>query len=245
MSEKARVSSIKKNASGSFDVFVEVGEKLFKASEEKLSVSVKTNDIVEGDFVDDTFIIEVIPNYEKINGCGSSSKYYRDIINRIEATGRDFSEPLEDALFKNLIVSEEEFENIDYNFGIEKFAAQHEINFICVQYNGTIKFQHFTKSTKANDILKHGLIPNDLTIMDLGIGVYVIAENDEVGLDNLGQYFMDDENTSMAIISGEYTGNYIECVYGNGHEHYIVLPGNIPADTLSIEHKDLIDIFNF
>lgn len=158
------------------------------------------------------------------------------ILKKIKNTGGNIDESIEDYLFTHLLLTEEEFEFISDTQG-DSFADDNNISFISVIYNGEIKFTHYSSIYNKESIDKKGLlVSNNNIIMDLGKGIYVIETDDEVAIDNLYTYFeeKDDENKLLKV-TGTYLGEYYQCIIGNGHEHYIVLPNDVPKENINTE----------
>lgn len=173
---------------------------------------------------------------------------YEGILKRIENTGVNPYDINDDPMFKHLILSEEEFENINNDLGIDTFAFKNGIDFISVRYNGEIDFIHYTSIDNKESIEEKGLIQIDNQwIMDLGRGTYVIEDNDDVAEDNLYTYFEEkDDDDEVLKIEGVYKGEYIKCEYGIGHEGYIVISNNIPPSDIFCEETTYgEEFFNF
>lgn len=124
----------------------------------------------------------------------------------------------------------------DLNEIISK-AKQKNIDFIIQEKTGEIDFLHVSYKHLKEKINKEGLVyqKEDKWINDLGKGIYVIEENNEVALDNLYNYIENHEDDELLLVRGTFVGTYYECIYGNEHESYICIRENIPANLLSTE----------
>lgn len=173
----------------------------------------------------------------------------KNLLERLEFTGRFTYEDKSESLFTHLILSEKEFEEINNGIGIDSFAMENDIDLISVKYNGPISFMHFTDIENEESIDEKGLIiQEDKFIMDMGRGIYCIEEDDETGFDNLYDYFdgcEKDGSDKVLKIIGSYNGEYLRCEYGDGHEHYILLKENIPSSKLILEEVSFEEEFGF
>lgn len=141
-------------------------------------------------------------------------------------------------LFKTLTVNQQEYNNI--NVDLKLFAEQNEVDFICLEKEGEIKFIHLTDSDAIDFIEENGLVKTD-NIADLGIGIYVVEVNNIDAVDNLKTFIVDSEDKEITIAEGYYNGKYTECIYGYQHEGYII----INEDNLEINFADIITIEDF
>lgn len=173
---------------------------------------------------------------------------FEELLKRIQYTGRWTYEDSSKAIFRHLIITKEELEMIEKEYDIEEFAEKYNISFISLECYGQIDFEHYTDVCNDESIQEKGLIISDSTwISDLNNGIYVIEEYDEDAKDNLNTYFEDkEEDDELLKVVGTYEGKYIKCIYGEGHENYIVIPTNIPSKDISMEIitiEDEFDIF--
>ena len=168
-----------------------------------------------------------------------------EILKRIKRTGGNINEPIEDYMFSCLSLSKEEYDEIDNSIGIEVFCKQHDISFITIKYNKTINFIHYSDVDNEEDIKRLGLINVDSDwVPDLGLGIYVIEEKDIDALDNLMDYFGEkDDEEELLKVTGTYTGPYEECIYGEGHEGYILIPHDVKPDNIDTEIICFEEIF--
>lgn len=133
-------------------------------------------------------------------------------------------------LFRHLILTVEQWEMIMENLAedFEVFCRQERIDFVSVQRQGDLDFLHLTSVENLDSISSVGLSASPFEgtvswISDLGEGIYVISEDDLIGLDNLQTYCMDWKEDEVSIVTGSYVGPYLECVKGFQHEGYVVL----------------------
>jgi len=167
----------------------------------------------------------------------------QEILNRIEQTagmGTSF-------IFKHLIITVDEMECLlASGLSIEKFATENNIDFISLKKFGKVEVLHITSTLNKQSIHEKGLLCNRTVgwINDLGIGLYGVDKDNETGLENLRTYveghFDDDD---MLIVEADYTGEYIQCIYGYGHEGYIVLKVSIPAQDVTDIISSNVDDF--
>lgn len=114
---------------------------------------------------------------------------------------------------------------------LEKLADIHRVDFISQVEEGTINFIHVSYPSQLKSIKERGLIASSES-SDLGVGVYLIEEDDVEGTENLLTYVETLMQEEILIIKGTYQGEYMRCIYGESHEGYIVvketvLPNNI------------------
>lgn len=154
---------------------------------------------------------------------------------RIEFTG--FA--VDEFMFKNLILTQQEYLQIT---DLRTLAEQNQVDFISVETEGEINYIHLTDIDNIDFIEQNGLTKKN-DISDLGIGIYVVDKNNFDGVDNLKTYFedYDYDDDDIAIVTGNYQGKYLECVYGYGHKGYIV----INADKIEYNNIDTINIEDF
>lgn len=236
--------SVKTN--NGYDVFVMTDSGEFKVSEEELTIEVKGQDQVFGYVKDGIYIIKFVLNYDNVQGIGESSIEFRDmnLSEKLEFTGRDKDEPTYEALFKTLTLSVPEFKKIGRSIGINMLAWAFDIDFVCVECYDTLTFRHYAEPQNKESILQKGLLKSREYIPDLGVGVYCIKPDDITASENLYNYFSDSGTADkLIVVEGTYTGKYIYCVYSSdlGHEHYIVIPEDIPTANIEIIDEDIVD----
>lgn len=145
---------------------------------------------------------------------------------------------------EHMVISKKEKESIlEYYDSIEKFAKENNIDFISEEINGTsINFMHLSDIRKEQSIRKNGLLGQYCSEeADLGFGIYAIESNCSKGLDNLKTFFEDYDKEKVLVIKGTYNLSYTKCIYGEGHEGYLVLEDNIHPDKLSMEIMNIDD----
>lgn len=153
---------------------------------------------------------------------------------KLEKTGI-FDEDIE-PLFTHLILSSmddfHKLKNIEWKNLMEEF----EIDFISVKRECIKKeFIHITDIDSSDNINDFGFkIPTDVS-GDLGVGVYFIDNNNIDGKINLENYIYDNynEDDEIAVITIEYTGDYLECVLGDNHKGYIIIKSAIPEKNIT------------
>lgn len=164
-----------------------------------------------------------------------------DIMKKIQLTGYFKYELEDDASFKHLELTKEEFDFVTSECSIEEFADKNNIDLISLICEGKIDFIHYTYVSNEKSILEKGLlIGNSEYFCDLGFGIYAIEKNDNVGKDNLNVYFEGFQDDEALEVSGSYEGVYSKCIYGEEHENYIVIPKPIKKDALKTK-KILIE----
>lgn len=157
----------------------------------------------------------------------------------INKTGRYITES--DGLFKHMVISEKELNNLMIEKSLDEIAKEYNVNFISIKKKGSIDFKHYTLSEYEGSIYDNGLICNNGNyIPDLGKGIYVIDKNNVDAEDNVLDYLVEmyDYDEKFIVVEGEYNGEYIECIYGYGHEGYIVLQ----AEEVYIDFIDDVNI---
>lgn len=153
----------------------------------------------------------------------------------IEATGGNpevMFDP-EDFLFHHLVLSDEKEYSKEE---LEELARTHEVDFISKEEDGSFTFLHVTSPEYLDSIQEHGLKPSDDGYVgDLGYGVYVVDEGDTDALENLMDYLeaaLEDDEDEILLIQGSYTGRYTRCIYGDGHEGYIVIKSTVSEEMI-------------
>lgn len=171
----------------------------------------------------------------------------KDILNKIEYTGKFKYEEDKNAIFIHLTITKEELNFIERNYNLNDFAKKYNIDFISLICNGEICFEHYSNVNNKENIKEKGLIiqKNDF-ISDLSNGIYVIQSSDFIGKDNLNNYFKNCklEDKEILKVTGIYNGPYKICIYGLNHENYIVIPKNIKPKDISTEICFLEDEFD-
>ncbi|MDD4779205.1 MAG: hypothetical protein PHT02_01185 [Tissierellia bacterium] len=165
--------------------------------------------------------------------------------NRITSTGGYDGE----CIFKMLTITENEYKTIeDNNISLKELSNELQIDFICVERKENINILHITETSNKKPINKNGLIINnsDFTY-DLGNGIYCVLDTNNPfydGIENLKDYVLDGfDSNKILIVKGNYEDEYIECVYGKGHEGYIVLKNNVSKT--NIDDLEIIKTENF
>ena len=168
-----------------------------------------------------------------------------EILKRIERTGGNINESLEDYMSTCLSLSEDEFDELNDSIGIDMFCLQYDITFITIKREGEINFVHYSNPNNEDSIKKIGLINMDSEwIMDLGQGTYVIAEDNYIAEDNLLTYLSEKDNVDELLkVTGVYNGPYEECVYGVEHEGYILILHDIKPEDLDTEVVSCEEVF--
>lgn len=129
---------------------------------------------------------------------------------------------------------------------MEALESKGEVDYFCIEKTGHIKFIHLAGLESLSFIKANGLIPMSDYIPDLGVGIYCIedSETNIDALDNLKGLHDCYEPTSRYLeVRGEYNGKYIECIYGNSHEGFIVLLDVSDIKITSVAEKSLAEIF--
>lgn len=78
---------------------------------------------------------------------------------------------------------------------------ENNIDFICLEKEGEIKFIHLTDSDAIDFIEENGLVKTD-NIADLGIGIYVVEVNNIDAVDNLKTFIANSEDKEITIAEG-------------------------------------------
>lgn len=159
----------------------------------------------------------------------------------------------DEPLFYNLVVSEIELNELLGVYGsYESISEHYKVDFISVHMKSEIDFIHLTDVRNQSGIEKLGLlVPNSEYIPDLGKGVYVVDVYSEKGFDNVKDYIAEKDNMEeLLVIEGSYEGELEICVYGDGHEGYIVInnyidPENLDMRVMSVDDFLFADISEF
>lgn len=197
----------------------------------------------------------LIKEYELcINGLPKRAtlKDAKEIVERcITYTGKDIEEADSDAIFKCLSLSGKEYTLLNKINCLNDLVTEYGISFVTVKCNARptapLNFMHVTRLDNVDLIMKEGIKVNKGYVSDLGIGNYVVWVDDCIGKDNLRNYIADMyENelyddytgsiTELAIVQGEYVGDFYKCVLGEGHEGYILISEDIPAKCLDKDY---------
>lgn len=156
--------------------------------------------------------------------------------------------PNDEPLFRHLVISEEELDILNKNYiGLEKIANDLKIDFISVTLKGEVDFLHISQLSSFNFIIKNGLKPKNTSyIADLGKGVYAVGIDDEKAIDNIKTYISElCDNDDIVIVNGTYEGEYTRCIYGEGHEGYLVFQGLKGLSADELDNWDTIKIEEF
>lgn len=140
----------------------------------------------------------------------------------------------DEPLFYQLVVTEDELEELMNKYGsYTKISELYKVDFISVKLETEIDFMHLTSPRNKSSIERLGLIMGDSDYMpDLGKGVYVIDIYSEKGFENLKDFVVDKDEDDLLIVEGCYKGEIELCVYGEGHEGYIVINDDIESENL-------------
>lgn len=140
----------------------------------------------------------------------------------------------DEPLFYQLVVTETELEELMNKYGsYAKISELYKVDFISVKLKTEVDFIHLTSPKNKSSIEKLGLIMGDSDyIPDLGKGVYVIDIYSEQGFENLKDFVVDKEEEELLIVEGCHRGEIELCVYGEGHEGYIVISDDIESENL-------------
>lgn len=130
---------------------------------------------------------------------------------------------------------------------LSAMAIEHQVDFISKEEHGTISFLHVTDVENLDAILELGLQPNvEGYVGDLGWGVYLIEEDDDTACDNLYDFLEAREpDSEVLILKGSYTGNYTRCLYGQGHEGYIVAKETVLAESIEDWYTKTVEEIEF
>lgn len=117
---------------------------------------------------------------------------------------------------------------------LEKLASIHQVDFISKVEEGTISFVHVSRPEHLLSIQNYGLLASEY-VGDLGAGIYLIEEDDSVATENLMDYLesLCKEGETLLIVKGTYHGTYTRCLYGEGHEGYVVVKETVLSDCIS------------
>lgn len=132
---------------------------------------------------------------------------------------------------------------------LEDLVAKNKNNnlLISVKKNDTIDFIHVSLLENKNAIETTGIIASN-NIGDLGQGVYAVYKSGLeaiIGMENLKDYVSEqyDNENFVIVVTGTYTGEYLECIHGKNHEGYLVLKENVLVE--NINDIEIVDIDNF
>ena len=152
---------------------------------------------------------------------GSSPIILYNLATRTEKTGELHDG---DFLFTHLVLTEAEWEEIKASTNREKFPFGLKVDFVSVLRNGGLEYLHVTDADR-NYIEQNGL-KEGRYVGDLGRGIYVVEESNPEAVANLMDFLSEyKEEEELTLVKGYYKGQYTECIYGYGHEGYIVLKG--------------------
>ena len=123
--------------------------------------------------------------------------------------------------------SKKELESLNVNLVLKKFEGV-DLNLV-----------HYTSEDNYEGIVEKGILLPDLNDennnLDLGIGIYCIEEGNLDAELNIEKYLENYEEDYVSKFTFNFTGEYLECIYGEEHEGYILLAKNVPAKDI-IEH---------
>lgn len=192
----------------------------------------------------------------KLNGLMSKNELLCNLDNQVEKTGiwwdqddlDEYGEVNIDSLdygYKHLIIDSQQKELIKLQeIDLDKYCIEHNINFVSEKRNSEIEFIHITKKSNLKEIKRMGLLSNCEAnfIPDLGIGIYGVDANSEIGIDNVKTFIMDTSEGEIVVINGIYRGKYNYCFKGEGHEGYIVFEDElIEPEQLSFKIVEVDD----
>lgn len=135
----------------------------------------------------------------------------------------------DDYLYKHLVLTATEYEKLSFTHSALELSEILNVDFISIIYEGEVSFIHISDVDCEEEILStKKLIGTENAKYDLyddiyKDGVYAIKEDSDIGLENVKDYFMDKRKDELLIVRGEFEGKYKECIFGEGHEGYLVL----------------------
>lgn len=186
-----------------------------------------------------------------------NERLINSILDTVEETGQYNGEKPE---YKHAILPE----NIEsvfksngddlYEF-LDSLQEDYWIDFFSIKRNTgaeKIYLRHMTSVKNITSIQQKGLILPDKNIIgNLGHAIYAIREGNifDDGYDNLREwlsnyYYEEIENETpveVAEVIIEYSGDYLECIYGNDTVGFLTIKENIPPSKLSIKKINLYD----
>lgn len=144
----------------------------------------------------------------------------------------------------------EEYKGKNY-WSIEGSNFQHiehltGINLFSVERNKTLNFYHVTTRKALQSIQLNGLNAGTNRENNLGTGVYVVDATSDEGVYNLLEYLYEIRYTALyaeelAVIRGNYTGTYTECISGGLHEGFICIPVQQTMQPITLTSHEEID----
>lgn len=155
----------------------------------------------------------------------------------------------DDFLFKHLILEEVQLNELGYS--PKELLSLLEIDFLSVKRHGEFDFLHTSHISNFEDIERDGLKydPNPDFISDLGVGLYVVEEDNIEAVDHLATYISnhyDYDEEELVVVRGSYNGSYVECVAGDYHKGYIVIQEDLDASILEVDVEKIDDfLYNF
>lgn len=128
---------------------------------------------------------------------------------------------------------------------IEDIKTDLNPDYVSVTKNNTpFNFIHVTNIYNRQYIEQNGLTRTQSN-NDLGIGIYVINEDDITALENLKDYIINqyDDEDNLLVIYGTYNGSYTECLSSSDHKGYIVLNENVSIDCINDIQETTVEDF--
>lgn len=152
----------------------------------------------------------------------------------IERTGGENN----DFLFTHAVIQEE----------VDLQSVPEEVDFVSLSKEGSFDFYHITSTDNHDGIVANGLVlPESTYISDLGKGIYVVEQDDEEALANIKDYvsefYGDDEDAKILLVSGHYEGPYTVCIQGEGHKGYILLKNTVSAENIEDTEEMFVEDF--
>lgn len=133
---------------------------------------------------------------------------------------------------------------IDNESELQSVLDNHpEVDLVSVKRFGSVEFMHVTDAANIDSILESGLKVNHTINPDLGQGTYVIQASEREVLHGYLNEMYDDDDEEIGIIAGYYTGEYLECIHGDGHVGYIVFEDGV--DSSMIDNADVTSVSNY
>lgn len=123
----------------------------------------------------------------------------------------------------------------------KEIQSKHNVDYVLVKQKGSIDVIHIAHERSRNYIVENGLTGGD---GDFGYGLYAIKVDDEVALDNLKTWIVDEFRASednLLVCNIHYSGEYYQCISEGCNEGYLILD----EDYAELKSIDTVPINKF
>lgn len=147
-----------------------------------------------------------------------------DLKQRITLTGGEHGSYAS----RHLVIQAGELKELSQSgLDLKKIGKVLKVDFISKQTTGKLNFLHVAGINSVDYIKSVGIKQrNSSWVPNLGWGIYCIEPKNKQACLNLREYISnlyDWTRDEICLVYGTFSGSYIECLYGEYHERFIVL----------------------